>query len=292
MTDRGIQVLAWYDERFPAQLKHIALPPPILFVRGQLAALRQPAIALVGTRHPSPYGIDVTRRLAGDISARGICVISGLAMGVDTVAHQTALQHSGGSIAVLPSGVDLVYPERNRQLASLLLSHTHGALVSEFYPGTKATPALFPARNRLISGLAHGVVVCEAGEQSGALITAKAALEQGREVMAVPGSIFVPQSAGCLALLRQGATPVRHVDDICESIGYQTTPYRTDVVIDPLLQLLHSPRHIDELCRITQRTTADILGDLMMRELRGEISDLGNGYYMRHNTTSSPNTNW
>ena len=213
-------------------------------------------------------------------------------MGVDTVAHHTALQHGGGTIAVLPSGVDLIYPERNRQLANLVLAHTHGALVSEFYPGTKATPALFPARNRLISGLAQGVVVCEAGEQSGALITAKAALEQGREVMAVPGSIFVPQSAGCLALLRQGATPVRHADDICESMGYQTAAYGHDVVVDPLLQLLHSPRHIDELCRITQRTTADILGDLMMRELRGEISDLGNGYYMRHPATSSQNTNW
>ena len=280
MHAAGIDILTPHDEHYPGSLHHIPLAPPVLFVRGQRAALAGPCVAMVGTRHPSTYGIDVTTRLAGDLAMRGITVVSGLALGIDAVAHQAALRHSGGTVAVLPSGVDLIYPERNRALAEQILAHPQGALVSEFYPGTRATTALFPARNRLISGLALGSVVCEAGEQSGALITAKAALEQGREVMVVPGSIFSPQSAGCLALLRQGATPVRHCDDICEAIGYQM-PYQASTTLDPLLRLLQTPRHIDELCRLTQRSSADLLGDLLMRELRGEVCDQGHGFFVR-----------
>ncbi len=282
MCAAGIELITPHDDHYPASLRHIPLAPPVLFVRGQRAALAGPCVAIVGTRHPSPYGVDVTTRLAGDLAMRGITVVSGLALGVDAVAHQAALRQSGGTVAVLPSGVDLVYPERNRGLAEQVLAHPRGALVSEFYPGTKATTALFPARNRLISGLALGSVICEAGEQSGALITAKAALEQGREVMVVPGSIFSPQSAGCLALLRQGATPVRHCDDICEAIGYQM-PYQASATLDPLLRLLQTPRHIDELCRLTQRSSADLLGDLLMRELRGEVCDQGHGFFVRAN---------
>lgn len=275
---QGIQLLTPYDSHYPSLLKHIALPPTMLFVRGSLSAFDRGSVAIVGTRHPTSYGCDVTRRLASDLAQRTLCIISGLALGIDTVAHESALNAHGATVAVLPSGVDLIYPARNYQLAERIIAKPHCALVSEFYPGTRASAPLFPARNRLISGLAHATIVTEAGERSGAMITVKAALEQGRDVMAVPGSVFAPQSAGCLALIHQGATPIRHADDVCASLGYATTTATHSD--DALLQLLRTPRHIDDICRIMQRHSADLLGELLMRELRGEILDQGNGFYV------------
>lgn len=278
LHDQGIQLLTSHDDAYPALLKHISIPPILLFVRGSTSAFRQNSVAIVGTRQPSSYGHDVTQRLASDLAQRHLCIVSGLALGIDTIAHHSALDVNGATIAVLPSGVDLIYPGSNRPLAERILAHPHSALVSEFYPGTRASAPLFPARNRLISGLAQATIVTEAGERSGAMITVKAALDQGREVMAVPGSIFAPKSAGCLALIHQGATPIRHADDVCHALGYTAeTIYPSD---DPLLNLLSTPRHIDDICRITQRHSADILGELLMRELRGEIIDQGNGFYL------------
>jgi DNA processing protein len=278
LNDQGIQLLAPHDNHYPPLLKHIAIPPTLLFVRGSLTAFHSASVAIVGTRQPSTYGYDVTRRLASELAQRQLCIVSGLALGVDTVAHQSALEVNGATIAVLPSGVDLIYPASNRPLAERILAHPRSALVSEFYPGTRASAPLFPARNRLISGLAQATIVTEAGERSGAMITVKAALDQGREVMAVPGSVFAPKSAGCLALINQGATPIRHADDVCHGLGY-TSSILPDSD-DPLLQLLSTARHIDDICRITQRQSADILGELLMRELRGEIIDQGNGFYL------------
>jgi DNA processing protein len=278
LHDQGIQLLAPHDDRYPPLLRHITIPPTLLFVRGSLSAFTLASVAIVGTRQPSTYGHDVTRRLSSELAQRQLCIVSGLALGVDTIAHQSALDANGATIAVLPSGVDLIYPASNRPLAERILSHPQSALVSEFYPGTRASAPLFPARNRLISGLAKATIVTEAGERSGAMITVKAALDQGREVMAVPGSIFAVKSAGCLALIHQGATPIRHADDVCHGLGYATTS--TINSDDPLLQLLSTARHIDDICRITQRDSADILGELLMRELRGEILDQGNGFYI------------
>lgn len=280
LHDQGIRLLSPHDSHYPSLLRHIAIPPALLFVRGSVAAFTQASVAIVGTRQPSTYGSDVTRRLASDLAQRHLCIVSGLALGVDTIAHQSTLDVNGSTIAVLPSGVDLIYPASNRQLAERMLAHPHSALVSEFYPGTRASAPLFPARNRLISGLAQATIVTEAGERSGAMITVKAALDQGREVMAVPGSIFAPKSAGCLALIHQGATPIRHADDVCHSLGYATTTTNPNESDDPLLRLLSTARHIDEICRITQRQSADILGELLMRELRGEVIDQGSGFYL------------
>ncbi|MFZ9858218.1 MAG: DNA-processing protein DprA [Roseiflexaceae bacterium] len=276
--EQGIQLVALHDNDYPPLLKHIPTPPMLLFVRGSVSAFRLASVAIVGTRQPSSYGHDVTQRLASDLAQRQLCIVSGLALGVDTIAHQSALDSNGATIAVLPSGVDRIYPSSNRLLADRILAHPHSALVSEFYPGTRASAPLFPARNRLISGLAQATIVTEAGERSGAMITVKAALDQGREVMAVPGSIFAPKSAGCLALINQGATPIRHADDVCHGLGYPTEPHIHND--DPLLLLLSTARHIDDICRITQRQSADILGELLMRELRGEIIDQGNGFYV------------
>ncbi|MFN5059309.1 MAG: DNA-processing protein DprA [Chloroflexota bacterium] len=276
--EQGIQLLATHDDDYPPLLKHIATPPTLLFVRGNVSAFRLASVAIVGTRQPSTYGHDVTQRLASDLAQRHLCIVSGLALGVDTIAHHSALDANGSTIAVLPSGVDFIYPASNRTLAERILAHSQSALVSEFYPGTRASAPLFPARNRLISGLAQATIVTEAGERSGAMITVKAALDQGREVMAVPGSVFAPKSAGCLNLIHQGATPIRHADDVCHGLGYTVEASRQSD--DPLLNLLSTARHIDDICRITQRHSADILGELLMRELRGEIIDQGNGFYV------------
>lgn len=280
LHDNGIQLLAPQDTHYPPLLKHIAIPPALLFVRGSVAAFARASVAIVGTRQPSSYGYDVTQRLASDLAQRHLCIVSGLALGVDTIAHQSALDVNGATIAVLPSGVDLIYPSSNRQLAERILTHPQSALISEFYPGTRASAPLFPARNRLISGLAQATIVTEAGERSGAMITVKAALDQGREVMAVPGSVFAPKSAGCLALIHQGATPIRHADDVCQSLGYATATTAISESDDPLLKLLTTARHIDDICRITNRQSADILGELLMRELRGEVIDQGSGFYL------------
>lgn len=274
----GISVVSIADLHYPTLLRETAGAPTVLFVRGSLTGLQQPTVAIVGTRQPTPYGTEVTRLLAGTLAARGVTVVSGLALGVDAIAHHEALQSGGATVAVLPSGVDRIYPTSHLSLAQRILAQPHSTLVSEFYPGTKASPPLFPARNRLISGLAQAVIVTEAGERSGALITVKTALDQGRDVMAVPGSVFAPKSIGCNELIHQGAVPVRHADDVLAFLGVGQQPTVDD---DPFLALLRSPMHIDEICRQTGRAAADLLGDLLMRELRGEVRDAGNGYYVR-----------
>ncbi len=278
LWNAGIQVVSSADTHYPTLLRHIPGAPTILFVRGSLTGLQQPTVSIVGTRAPTPYGSEVTRQFAGDLAVKGFTIVSGLAMGIDTIAHQDALAAGGATVAVLPSGVDLVYPERNRSLAAAILAHPHSAVVSEFYPGTRASPPLFPARNRLISGLSSAVIVVEAGTTSGALITVKAALDQGRDVMAVPGSIYSAKSAGCNALLTQGAVPVRNADDVAAYLGYGVEPAQED---DPFLAMLQTAVHIDDLCRQTNRSSAELLGDLLMRELRGEVRDEGHGYYVR-----------
>ncbi len=281
LWNAGIHVVSVADAHYPPLLRHIAGAPTILFVRGSLSGLQLPTVSIVGTREPTPYGTDVTRQFAADLAAKGFTIVSGLAIGVDAIAHQEALGAGGATVAVLPSGVDCIYPERNRRLAQAILAHGQSALVSEFYPGTKASPPLFPARNRLISGLSSAVIVTEAGTSSGAHITVKAALDQGRDVMAVPGSIYSAKSAGCNALLTQGAVPVRNAEDVAAYLGFNETPEPEE---DPFLALLHNATHIDELCRLTRRSSAELLGDLLMRELRGEVRDEGHGYFVRQRT--------
>ena len=283
LWNAGIQVVSTADAHYPALLRHIPGAPTILFVRGSLTGLQLPTVSIVGTREPTAYGVEVTRQFAAELASKGFTIVSGLALGVDAIAHHEALTAGGATVAVLPSGVDCVYPERNRRLAESILAHGQSALVSEFYPGTRASPPLFPARNRLISGLSSAVIVTEAGASSGAHITVKAALDQGRDVMAVPGSIYSAKSAGCNALLTQGAIPVRDGADVAAYLGYAEIPEPDQ---DPFLTLLHTAIHIDDLCRLTKRSSAELLGELLMRELRGEVRDEGHGYYRRTRSRS------
>lgn len=203
------------EQEYPDQLRELYDPPAVLWVRGQLPT--GPCVAIVGSRSATPYGLRVARRLAGELTEAGVTVVSGLARGIDTAAHAGALAGGGPTVAVLGCGIDRVYPPENRELAAAVSQR--GALMSELPPGFAPLAGHFPARNRLISGLAAVTVVVEAGERSGALITADLALEQGRDVMAVPGNITSPASVGCNRLIAQGARPVLSAADVLEELG-------------------------------------------------------------------------
>jgi DNA processing protein len=213
----GVQVISRDDPGWPARLSEIYDPPLVLYLRGNLDALARPGIAIVGTRHPTPYGIGMAERLAGDLAARGIAIFSGMARGVDTAGHRGALKAKGKTVAVFGTGVDVIYPRENKKIAESILE-LGGALVSEFPLGTFAAPQNFPIRNRIISGLALGVLVVEAGEYSGTRITARCALEQSRELFAVPGNVISRNSWGPNTLIKQGAKLTATWEDVWEEL--------------------------------------------------------------------------
>jgi DNA processing protein len=202
----GVDVLTWNSEGYPRRLKEIDQPPPVLYVRGSLIPEDDWAVAIVGTRRVTSYGRQVADDVATTLAQNGVTIVSGLARGVDSIAHQAAIHAGGRTIAVLGNGVDLVYPPENRNLAAQIMEH--GALISDYALGTKPDGVNFPPRNRIISGLSMAVIIVEAGETSGALITATFAAEQGRDVFAVPGNINAPQSKGANRLIRDGAQPL------------------------------------------------------------------------------------
>src|SRR5207244_2304570 len=203
-ANAGIKVVCLHDPAYPQQLKQIYDPPLVLYLRGNAQAISKPGIAVVGTRHPTPYGTGMAERLACDLAVRGLVIFSGLARGVDSAAHRGATTGRGKTVAVLGTGIDIIYPKENTRLSEQILA-TGGALVSEFPITTFAAPQNFPIRNRIISGLSIGVLVVEAAEYSGTRITARCALEQGRDVYAVPGNVTNKNSWGPHTLIKQGA---------------------------------------------------------------------------------------
>lgn len=216
----GIELLCFDDSDYPEALKNIYDPPVVLYIRGNRQALSAPGIAVVGTRHPTPYGLGMAERLACDLSGRGLIIFSGLARGVDSAAHRGAVQARGQTVAVLGTGVDVIYPRENKKLVEQMLE-LGGAVISEFPMGTAPTPQNFPIRNRIISGLSAGVLVVEAGEYSGTRITARCALEQCREVFAVPGNVTNRLSWGPNTLIKQGAKLVATWEDVWEELPSQ-----------------------------------------------------------------------
>lgn len=288
----GVHVLTWDDERYPARLKAISDPPPVLYYRGELRPEDDFAVAVVGTRDISNYGRDAARTIAAGLAESGVTVVSGLARGVDCVAHRAALDVGGRTIGVLGSGIDIIYPWENRKLAQDLIER--GALMSEYPLGTQPEASNFPPRNRIVSGLSRGVVVIEAGERSGALITARFAADQGRDVFAVPGSIFARNSQGVNRLIRDGATPVTSINDILEALNLQSvetyvaaqTLFPTDETEASLLSRLgDEPVHVDDLSRDTELPIATVTSTLALMELKGMVRSAGGMTYYRANET-------
>jgi len=284
-----IETISRNDERYPELLRHIHAPPEQLYCRGNLKLLDSECFAVVGTRTVTPYGRDVTTQLVAGLARGGFTIVSGLALGIDAIAHESTLEHDGATIAVLGSGVDdnSIYPRNNFPLAQEILAKD-GLIVSEYPLGTHATDFTFPERNRIISGLSVGVLVVEANAKSGALITARHALEQNRDVFAVPGSILSPRSAGPNRLIQRGAKAVCSAQDILDEYGHLPLPapeHRQVSTSDPaeqkILAILGSrgPSFIDVIIRESGMEASRIIATLSRLELKGYIAELTNGHY-------------
>ena len=285
----GAHVLTWDSPDYPSLLRQIPAAPPVIFVRGGFEPVDQWAVAIVGTRRLSAYGRLVAHDLATGLARNGITIVSGLARGIDGVAHRAALEADGRTIAVMGCGIDRVYPPEHRDLAHAIVAG-QGAIVTDFPLGTEPSSANFPARNRLISGLSLGVLVIEAGERSGALITARFALEQDREVFAVPGNVNSPVSVGTNRLIQQGAKLVMGVEDILEELNLRMASEQAaaQVVLPDsaeeaalLSQLSTQPLHVDDLGRLTGMPSYLISSTLTLMELKGMVQQVGGMNYVR-----------
>lgn len=286
----GKGVLMIWDERYPQLLREINMPPFALFYCGDLTSIDGDSIAIVGSRRPSLGGIKLARKLAHELADTGFTIVSGLARGIDTAAHQGALDAGAKTIAVLGSGVDVIYPVENASLADRICRN--GLIISEQWMGTPPLKHNFPMRNRIISGLCLGTVVVEAGQTSGALITANFALEQNRDVFAVPCSPLLPQSKGVNKLLKEGAILVESADDIIREVKPQIANKRIDVLNSPeahldqvqttVLDLISEvPVHIDEITRASQLEMQKVLEVMFSLESRGLVKSLPGKFYIR-----------
>jgi DNA processing protein len=295
----GARVLTWLDEDYPSRLETIPDPPPVLYVRGTLLPQDERAVAVVGTRRPTYYGRGLAGRLCGAFAAAGVCVVSGLARGIDTQAHRGALDAGGRTLAVLGHGPDTVYPPENERLAGRIAGA--GALLTEYPPGTGPEAQNFPPRNRIISGLVAGVLVVEAGAQSGALITCRFAADQGRDVFAVPGPVTSPASEGCHRLIQDGAKLVRGAADVLDELfpphaaapvealpesagpGPRQMPLELDEPAGALLRAIldyGGPAGADDLARALARPVQEVTGALARLELEGRVRHVGGMRYV------------
>jgi DNA processing protein len=295
----GGSLLTWDEADFPARLRQIPYPPPCLFVKGSLKAADDQAVALVGTRGASYYGLKTSRRLAGGLAARGLTIVSGLARGIDAAAHRGALENGGRTLAVLGCGLDVVYPPENREFYQQIPEQ--GALITEFPLGAPPEARNFPVRNRIISGLSLGVVVVEAGVKSGTAITVQFALDQGREVFAVPGPIDSPTSIGPHRLIQQGAKLVMDVEDVLQELPGMKRRSRGPLFAgpsrvaeppeagapppeDPLLACLGSdPLRLDELVQAAKLPASEVMSRLTLLELQGLVRELPGKCYVLEN---------
>ncbi|MCB8945069.1 MAG: DNA-protecting protein DprA [Ardenticatenaceae bacterium] len=284
----GIQLLTWETADYPPYLREIPTAPHLLYLQGELKDVDRLAVAVVGTRRLTAYGRQVTRDLVLGLVRNGVTIVSGLARGIDAVAHKTALEAGGRTLAVLGSGLDCIYPSEHRSLAKQIMSG-QGAVISEYGLGIQPEAKNFPPRNRIISGLSLGVLVVEAGERSGALITANFALEQGRDVFAVPGNINSVASQGPNRLIQDGAKLVTSVDDILDELNLQMVAEQTAVqMLLPetaeeaalLAELSYEPTHVDELGRVTGFPTSLVSSTLTMMELKGMVQQTGGMKYV------------
>jgi len=288
IQDAGYQVLRMKDPGYPERLKQIASPPIVLYVWGEITLADRIAVAIVGTRRPTEYGLAVTQEIARYLGARGVTVVSGLARGIDGAAHRAALEAGGRTFAVLGSGLDRIYPSEHRQLAMQIA--VGGCVLSEYPLGTDPEARNFPARNRIISGISLAVVVVEAGERSGALITADFAADQGRDVFAVPGTVHRPTSKGTNRLIQSGAFPLLEPGEILETLnlGLVIEHVNLEQVLpqDPderavLAQLGSEPLHVDDIGARSGLQARDVNAVLTMLELKGRVRRTGGMHFVR-----------
>ncbi|HEX9917321.1 MAG TPA: DNA-processing protein DprA [candidate division Zixibacteria bacterium] len=288
---KKFKILTFFDEEYPKSLKNIYDPPPLIFFRGEIRSEDQKAIAVVGSRKASSYGRMVTESLVEELASRGITIVSGLARGIDSISHQAALKAGGRTLAVLGSGLDIIYPPENRKLADGIAEN--GAVISEFFLGTKPEATNFPQRNRVISGLCLGIVIVEAGPKSGALLTARHALEQNREVFAVPGDIRSQGSKGTNELIKQGAKLVSSVEDILVELNELTNASAKKERIERVEQdlpkeekdifklLSIEPYHIDKISKELGLRSSEALSFLLSLELKGLVKQLPGKVFAR-----------
>jgi DNA processing protein len=285
----GVAVVTWYDADYPALLREIDDLPPILYMRGEFPQ-ESPSITIVGTRRPTAYGREVAAHVAGELAEAGVAVISGLARGIDGIAHRTSLKAHGRTVAVLGCGVDVVYPAEHAQLTEEIAES--GAILSEYPLGTKPEGRHFPRRNRLLSGLSVATLVIEAGEGSGTLSAVKFALEQNREVLCVPGSIYSPASTLTNRLIQEGAKPILNVKDVLDEIRMMprvgSQPELPGLTFETTADeaaiydaLAYEPQHVDDLSRATGLPVTSITGSLTVMELQGRVLQVGRMNYIR-----------
>lgn len=283
----GQFILTLADSTYPTTLLEIADPPNVLYIRGNPALLQKRGLGLgvVGSRNATPQGLQTAENFAKTLAGKGLTIISGLALGIDAAAHRGALAAGGDTIAVIGTGADRLYPARNKELALAIAER--GAIISEFPLGTPAIAANFPRRNRIISGLSRGVLVVEAAPESGSLITARLAAEQGREVFAIPGSIHSPVARGCHKLIKQGAKLVETAQDVLEELG-SFTEYSNPAELSPKVQetpllasIGHDPCSLDDLVERTGFGAEQLLSELLMLELAGQVATLPGNRYQR-----------
>lgn len=279
-------VVAMTDDTYPLMLKEIADPPLVLHVRGDESLLARPSIAIVGSRRASPYGLNAASHLARQIQSAGVVIVSGLARGIDAAAHLATLDAGGGTIAVLGTGIDVAYPRSNARLFDRIVRE--GLVLTEFPPGTPPRPENFPMRNRVISGLARGTVIVEATSRSGSLITARMAAEQGRDVFAVPGSMFSAGSEGTHRLIQYGAKLVHDGNDVLEEFpgGLRLAELREGEPESPLKEVLATLSrdegvHVDSIAARLHRTPATVAESLLQLELAGWIRAMPGARYVR-----------
>jgi DNA processing protein len=289
LAEPGNHLITLADAEYPKALLETLDSPPFLYVKGRLDLLNQPALAIVGSRQATPQGAKDAEAFAQALSDAGLTIVSGMALGIDAAAHRGGLNGRASSIAVVGTGLDIVYPARNRDLAYQLAAH--GAIISEFPLGTPSMAQNFPRRNRIISGLARGVLVVEAALKSGSLITARLAGEQGREVFAIPGAIHSPLAKGCHRLIKQGAKLVESAHDVLEELGWaklvsahpSELPSPETAYPDFIKHLGHSPCAIDTLVGHTGLTAERVCAILLELELSGRVASLPGGLYQAIN---------
>jgi DNA processing protein len=288
ILEQGVTVITLKDEAYPKLLREIDQSPPVLYVKGMLTTADDFAVAMVGTRRVTPYGQQITRDTSTFLAGQGITIVSGLARGVDGLAHQHALKAGGRTIAVLGSGVDVIYPPEHRKLSDAIAES--GAVISDYPMGTKPDGINFPPRNRIISGLSLATIVVEAGERSGALITADFALNQGRDVFAVPGNVLSPASKGTNRLIQNGAFPMVSPQDVLNALDLSEVELvkaareilPSDPVEAKIVKVLgFEPVHIDEICNLVKLPIEQVSASLTMMELKGMVQQVGGMRYVR-----------